>query len=809
MDNLAFTKVNDVWTASTSCPASDDGLYYWPLLYPKLRFLSYAPTDAAGLKISSAQGSAPWTIGRPKFSYTVPADVSSQSDLVCADTGDLQWGVNGQGSDITLSFKHVLTGVVFVVGKDFPSSTISKIKISGVYGGGVCSMGGGWTVSGSNDCSYEIIPNTSLDIDGTDEGTLREGTPMASSQMTFIMMPQTLTDNAKFEISYLDTKSGENKVITAKLKTDNMSVWEMGRVVKYRLSKSSYISTFEIPSDIEFDYKGATKALTIKSFSTNSKNQKRPEAWTSEFVDSQGQPLSSAPQWVSSSLAFGNGNIVSETDNITVNPQSMVSDDSHNETLRSKNSINVTSGKTVYNLSNSTGASAIQNTANCYIINAPGTYSLPLVYGNGVKNSTSNTHAYTSRASGTGVLQTFVNHLDNPITSPNIWENTNCTPASATIIWQDEQGLVETSSISLTADGHAIQFNIPQGDSFKQGNAIIAVKDASNQVMWSWHIWVTDYEPNAQINQNTPLSDKVVQNIDPSGTDYTFMPIPLGWCNPSSSTWSKNMAYMKFTQTNTGKTALVRITQFGHGDYGWNAVYYQWGRKDPMLPGGRKKGENKSCYPQGAFTTSGMQVTIGGAIKNPGVFYNDDKTLSGNGGQDWCSSHYYNLWSEDENTEETRDHVVYKTIYDPSPVGYHVPAWNAFSVFAYQGENLHGSYYGTRFNSPYTSPKDFAAKEGFEYYCNRMPAEGSYDPSGGTIFFPALNCRSFGDGTFDGAGAFGNLWAADPSVKSKPDHSKDYSHVFFYSNAYTNVKENFNRIHGYPVVPVRTLSTEE
>ena len=44
-----------------------------------------------------------------------------------------------------------------------------------------------------------------------------------------------------------------------------------------------------------------------------------------------------------------------------------------------------------YNLSNSTGAATIENTANCYVISAPGTYRIPLVYGNAIKNQAANT----------------------------------------------------------------------------------------------------------------------------------------------------------------------------------------------------------------------------------------------------------------------------------------------------------------------------------------------------------------------------------------------------------------------------------
>lgn len=96
-------------------------------------------------------------------------------------------------------------------------------------------------------------------------------------------------------------------------------------------------------------------------------------------------------------------------------------------------------------------------TANCYVVNAPGRYSLPLVYGNAidfVKNPTDgkNASAYTSQASGTYVLNTFVNHLDAPITDPYIYNNADCTPTMAVLVWQDEENLDDEWSRSHPTD---------------------------------------------------------------------------------------------------------------------------------------------------------------------------------------------------------------------------------------------------------------------------------------------------------------------------------------------------------------------
>ena len=48
---------------------------------------------------------------------------------------------------------------------------------------------------------------------------------------------------------------------------------------------------------------------------------------------------------------------------------------------------------------------------------------------------------------------------------------------------------------------------------------------------------------------------------------------------------------------------------------------------------------------------------------------------------------YYNLWSTDNDRTDGNDEKVIKSVYDPSPVGYSLPASNAFTGFTTTGLN--------------------------------------------------------------------------------------------------------------------------
>ena len=184
---------------------------------------------------------------------------------------------------------------------------------------------------------------------------------------------------------------------------------------------------------------------------------------------------------------------------------------------------------------------------------------------------------------------------------------------------------------------------------------------------------------------------------------------------------------------------------------------------------------------------------IGVSIQHPHIFYNYGSSSP----YDWCATSYYNLWSADNTVTTANDNAVVKTIYDPSPVGYHLPSSNAFTGFTYNGSNVSGSsYFGSRFNSPYASTTDFTDNFGWEFYCNKMTGEGSYDTAGGTIFFPASGYRNLSTGTANSVGSYGYFWSAVP-------YSASNGRNLSFNSSYINPLGSNSRSLGFAVRPVQ------
>lgn len=281
--------------------------------------------------------------------------------------------------------------------------------------------------------------------------------------------------------------------------------------------------------------------------------------------------------------------------------------------------------------------SGTMNTANCYMVHEAGTYKIPLVYGNAIKNGQDNQVAYKPGTVANG-LANFINHAGTAISAPWITKSgtgvnggMGITVDSAQLIWQDVQNLTTSYRIE---DDYLI-FKVP---SFIEGNAVIAVKSGST-IVWSWHIWVT----------NEDYSNLTV--VSTGSHDYSVTPCNLGWVPTSED---KKQGY---------------------------CPYYQWGRKDAFPPSDGSDNTNKTVYVGTGVDTKGWayernnSATIGTNIQNPWKHYFNNSTYGP------VSTTYYNMWDAKNATTGNITTATKKTIYDPCPPGFCVPTGNLWNYF--------------------------------------------------------------------------------------------------------------------------------
>lgn len=758
--SAAATSANFIANQSTSKSGSvyvpSDHNYYWPDDSKQLDFYAHYPTSGTGLTYTDG------TAGVPTLHYEVPAAASSQMDIMEAKS--LNQNKTSATYTQPLAFSHLMTCITFSIGDLTDDGTIESItllgvKYSGDYNYNPTDETHPWSL-GTGTKDFSITTNhaystTTKNITITSRGGAN----------AFMMLPQTFESNssAKIKIVYIDSKTVRHE-LTASLAGQD---WLAGTTVDYKIRTSSIYWNYELsvvePTAVAYNGGSTTYKVTSYKHSTSGKNP-TPISWqvTGYSVDGGATFTSTKPSWLTIDTN-GSGSTNTEQKTANLSSQSPITNTSHTSLLY--NATPKGSASDPYDLSkHDIGGRVIsQTTANCYIINSPGFYKIPLVYGNAIKNGQANPSAYSTSASSSTVkvLSKFVNHLDNAITSPYINDNAGCAPVDVCIVWQDANNLVQSDGAykpTLIENNRYIRFYVSQ-DHITQGNAVIAVRDndakGNKRIMWSWHIWVTDENVDEY---------QIIKNH--AGKSFKLFKLNLGRVSASSSfdIYPSRRAVVRIKQTGADEpakalTATFEVRQNSHvaDDHtqGVN-LYYQWGRKDPMLAGNgiplssSVTSNNHAVY-NAVYTCGGATIstTIGNAIQHPYLYYN----YQGQGGLGcaWCTTAWENLWnSPNVSTATEGGSTTTKTIYDPSPIGYKVPPVDTFDGMLTTSGVI---------NSPSSS-----VSNGTVFYC--FPEKNT---SGGTYYVPACGYRIRSQWSVVNVNNSSNFWTAGPSERN--DHA--------------------------------------
>ena len=317
-----------------------------------------------------------------------------------------------------------------------------------------------------------------------------------------------------------------------------------------------------------------------------------------------------------------------------------------------------------------------------------------------------------------------------------------------------------------------------------KGNVVVGMKSTSGTsngaILWSWHIWITDYDPDVSM---TPVAHQYLYDV-PGGEIHRY----------NNETWNTG-AYAKGFAMDRNLGALSS----GYSSTKGNGFLYQYGRKDP-LPATTKfffGGQSPSVdvYNNYRIRSDNVPGTEGKNIRysvlHPEMLIYGPSTNSyrwtvvdddlGDGDDTSC---LFNdkKWNR---TGDPDRHELNKSFYDPCPPGWKMPVKTCWDGFNKEDDsNSATQTYTTVWNNATDMKGRYYYPEG---YCNREAT--------GRIFYPTTGWRWCGDMNLSQTTTAGYIMPATANGSS-------HSYMLYYNSTTMSLSGNF-KSYGFAVRCVR------
>ena len=395
--------------------------------------------------------------------------------------------------------------------------------------------------------------------------------------------------------------------------------------------------------------------------------------------------------------------------------------------------------------------------------------------------------------------------------------NAAISPASAELVWETN-GHGKIIQGVILKDGYVYFKTGPTAE----GNAVIAVKDRSGNVLWSWHIWKTHFnlaEMPAQTYKTNPrsgMNGTIYSDVLPAKRTLVMMECDLGAASNAA----------------TNNDEVVRT--FG--------LYYQFGRKDPFptaknrerridnnsetvdvfdrdgnkLNAATLRGEKYQVMNR--TVSSSVQSIISYSIKQPLTFIlcSEDNSYNWIYGaisqsEAWKASN--RLWGGNLNNETSSKRLdtkfTGKTIYDPCPSGWCMPpqdTWTNFTTTLLDGDR--NSNYNINIASLYNCPvedlKNYVDGDNSGFVSSTGVFGRRYYINGNTgdkAFYPASGYRNGINGQVCDVGASSCAWSSSPVSADLPQGACLNTNI-----TWVYPVSSHSRANGFPVRCVKETS---
>ena len=614
---------------------------YWPgkvdgANYGKVSFFAWSKNAE-----SIASVSANTAAGAPKLTVTVPDAQANQKDLVTDVLID-ETSQTTSGGVVPFAFSHVLSRIGFEarLKEQYLDATVKVTSLKVSYGDKAVKSKGTYTFGDTDDAegtwaldatymsstvSDEVV-TADVTLDNTASLTT---TPLNGENAYLMLLPQTVGDgDVLLDVTWTVTATDDAVVTNVQTISLPAQTWVQGWAYDYELVVSLTAVTFGGVTVNKWDDDILFAPCTI--------TYKANGGTGADVVEERITNITSYPLWNGHTFTSPAANHILDRWNTQA--------DGSGVSYAAGATIKFPGDLTLY-------AQWAVPPVNCYMVALGGEVTFP-------------------------VARAYVNDgLNNDTLRVDTLSDYTGAFTSA-VVWDDSSVINGTPSVS----GNGKSAKVTVNTNNVSGNAVVAVKKSGGDIVWSWHIWVTDYDGSVTYTNE--------YNTNNNGSSFVFMDRNLG------------------------------ATQAGLGSGASTGLFYQWGRKDPFQA-------------TGSVTTAATSSTIGTIVYT--LRHPDEFITAGSSPYDWhYASRNNELWG----------HSGVKTIYDPCPWGWRVPKNSGMSAatshwYGFTKDNVIGAFsqgynWGTNALYPAAGCRSYSTGNFYNggshgYYWSASP----YDSSGG------------------------------------------------------------------------------
>lgn len=232
-----------------------------------------------------------------------------------------------------------------------------------------------------------------------------------------------------------------------------------------------------------------------------------------------------------------------------------------------------------------------------------------------------------------------------------------------------------------------------------EGNVVVGVEKVGSQaVSWSWHLWITDYDPYSCFEFGEAVSGQYIYPVSGGYVHrYADSPDQLTEYDPSKPGNYSEEKYYWLLPKNSRQYMMDRNLGALNGEKypidNRGLLYYQYGRKDPFFFDGTNKITNTDASGVASINYNNIEggATVKYSVENPQTYIfktespyswtQEDKYLKDENGK--LSTM---IWNDRKAVHEFKDKdITRKSIFDPCPPGFRLPSQQVLNGFTPQG----------------------------------------------------------------------------------------------------------------------------